>query len=419
MSFFTFVSTLFAGLLLIDLALLWTLHRSWLRRVWIRRLAIAVPIAAVISLVGWGLGYRWESQAVVRLGAATAALLFVQLLALLLALLINLPIRLAETGWDWARRWRRCRAPRVIPFPGHPPIPEQLAVHEAPSTLPDAPERRRFLRLTLAAVPVATAAAASGGILQSTQGARIPHIRLTYPDLPPALRGLRILQLSDMHIGPYVRLDDLEDLLERSAELAPDLVVVTGDICDHMPDYATCLHLIEQLRPRLGTYASLGNHEYYRGIDQVRACFAGSSIPLLVDAGVDIAVGATRLRVAGADDPVYMGSPGARGRLRTSVERSLDGADSNAFHLLMSHRSVAFDTARRHGVHLTLAGHTHGFQLGHGGRSFADSWYPELYIWGHYGGGPTQLYTSAGVGHWFPFRLGCPPEAPLFILENA
>ena len=213
-------------------------------------------------------------------------------------------------------------------------------------------------------------------------------------------------------------LEDVEYLVERASALVPDLVVVTGDICDHLPDYLATLQCIEALTPHLGTYACLGNHEHFRGLPAVRASFERSVIPLLVEQGLTIPVGGARLHVAGADDPRYLGDAAAHGRLRASVEASLQGAPSDAFRVLMSHRSQAFDTAAPLGVHLTLSGHTHGLQMGLGGRSLFEHLLPDSYIWGHYGGGATQLYTSAGVGHWFPFRLGCPPEAPLFTLTS-
>ena len=113
-----------------------------------------------------------------------------------------------------------------------------------------------------------------------------------------------------------------------------------------------------------------------------------------------------------------MRGPQSYRRLRRSVEASQLEAPSDAFRLLMSHRSLAFDYAAPLGVDLTLAGHNHGVQLGLGGRSLFESWYPDRYLWGHYQKESSQLYTSAGVGHWFPFRLGCPPEAPLLVLEQ-
>ena len=114
----------------------------------------------------------------------------------------------------------------------------------------------------------------------------MPVVPLRYPDLPAELEGLKILHLSDIHIGPYIQLADLEALLARAAQAAPDLVLITGDICDHNPEYLATLRLIESVPTRLGSYASLGNHEYMRGIRRIRRRFDQTSIPLLVNDGL-------------------------------------------------------------------------------------------------------------------------------------
>ena len=138
---------------------------------------------------------------------------------------------------------------------------------------PSSVERRRFLRRGLAVVPALGAVGVSHGIYTSYTRTRMPTVPLRYPDLPAELEGLKILHLSDMHIGPYVQLSDLEALLARVVQAAPDLVVITGDVCDHNPDYLATLRLIEGVPTRLGTYACLGNHEYMRGIRRIRRNF--------------------------------------------------------------------------------------------------------------------------------------------------
>jgi predicted MPP superfamily phosphohydrolase len=289
-----------------------------------------------------------------------------------------------------------------------------------PEDAPTSLERRQFLRRSLAIVPALGAAGVSHGLYSAHTQARIPEIPLSYPGLPPALEGLKIMQISDLHIGPYVYLGDLEQLLERVARAEPDLVLVTGDICDHKPDYLAALRLLESVSARLGVYASLGNHEYIRGIGRIRRHFDQTAIPLLVDEGLALSVSDATLYLGGADDPRFLRSHQSYERLRTSVEKAVAHAPSDAFTLLMSHRSQALDyAAPLGGVDLILAGHTHGFQLGVAGRSFFQPFLPDSYIWGHYEKGSTQLYTTAGVGHWLPFRFGCPPEAPLFTLHRS
>jgi uncharacterized protein len=408
MGFFGFVLTFVGALYLLNLALLASAHRTWWKRRWVRRVALIIPVAVATGMGIWATSHENQSTTWVAVGAGLTSVVFTQLTALLLALLVAAVLRGAAHCLHVLRRIRTT-ADRA----------EELAAHMADGTTPSSPNRRRFLHTSLAVLPLVSASAAATGTVQSGQSPRIPEISLRYPELPADLEGLRILHLSDLHVGPYVDLQDVERLVARAAALTPDLIVVTGDICDHMPDYLATLQIIEELTPRLGIYACLGNHEYFRGLPAVHAAFERTTIPLLVNQGLTIPMGNNRLHIAGADDPRYLTSPQAHDRLRASVESSLDGAPADAFHVLMSHRSQAFDTAAPLGVQLTLSGHTHGFQLGIGGRSLFESLRPDAYIWGHYGGGDTQLYTSAGVGHWLPFRLGCPPEAPLFTLTSA
>lgn len=338
MRFFGVVVGVFALFYLLDLALLCRAHRPWWCHHWVRRVAIIVPVVAAPAVGIWALGYAIESPRWIVAGAAVTSILFVHLVALLPGLLVAAVLRQGGAAVSALRcRWlqRHGASGALVPFPAPPPPPEALA---GADVQPARPDRRRFLQTALAAVPAATVTAGAGGVVGSVATPRLPEIPLAYPDLPADLRGLRLLHLTDLHVGTYLGLEDLADLVERATRLDPDLVVVTGDICDHLPIFDDTLRLLEQLQPPLGAYASLGNHEYFRGIEAVRAAFGRSTIPLLVDAGTTCTVGAARLRLAGADDPRFMNARG-RAHLRASVERCLDGADSDAFHLLLSHRS--------------------------------------------------------------------------------
>jgi predicted MPP superfamily phosphohydrolase len=377
----------------LDLLLLSTLNRRWRRRPWVRRACTWVPVVSLLSAAVWVLGAWRDWTWLVWAGAGILSLVYLYLLGLLLALLLTGLGHGLEQSYDWVRG--------------------RLTAHSAAPV----PERRRFLRASLAAVPLLTSTAVTNGVLGSTAAARMPVLPMRFPGLPPRLAGFRMLHVTDAHIGLYVQLRDLEELLVRAAEYRPDLVLLTGDMCDHLPSYPEVLRLIEGLEAPFGAFASLGNHEYFRGIQQIRKEYDRSAVPLLVDRGVVLQVRGQALHLAGADDPRYLGDPHAYSRLQGFVERSQDAAPADAFRILLSHRSQGLDYAAPLGVHLTVSGHTHGFQVGMGGRSLFESYMPERYIWGRYQKGASQLYTSSGVGHWFPFRLGCPPEAPILVLE--
>jgi predicted MPP superfamily phosphohydrolase len=164
----------------------------------------------------------------------------------------------------------------------------------------------------------------------------------------------------------------------------------------------------------------MGNHEYYRGADRVQRIYDRSPVPLLINQGQRIQVGSSALYLSGADDPRQMGWSYDSSRFyRSALESSLGGAASDDFRLMLSHRPGMFDYSAPEKVDLTLAGHTHGGQLGMMGHSAFEMFGDDLYLWGRYQKGDSQLYTSSGVGHWFPFRLGCPAEAPIITLSRA
>ena len=105
------------------------------------------------------------------------------------------------------------------------------------------------------------------------------------------------------------------------------------------------------------------------------------------------------------------------GFLTDSIKRALAGKPENSFTVLMTHRPEGFDPASEMGIELTLSGHTHGGQAGLNGRSLWSA-FTDRYLWGHYAKNGSQMYLSSGIGHWFPFRLGCPTEAPIIELTS-
>jgi predicted MPP superfamily phosphohydrolase len=279
--------------------------------------------------------------------------------------------------------------------------------------------RRRFLQAAAAAMPVFSISGGVTGLAKSFEPIRMPIIRLRYPHLPSDLEGLKIIHLSDLHLGYYRGLAEMEKLFVELESARADLVLVTGDIADDLNLLPEALRLMDGLRPALGVWASLGNHEYFRGIKLVRKLFATSPVPLLCDHGQPITRGAATIFVAGANDPRAQGDFDSEDFLQQTVTAAVQEASPEAFRIVMTHRPGGFDRAAELGVDLTLAGHTHGMQIGYHGRSLFEAWMPEKYLWGHYHKKNCHLYTSSGVGHWLPFRLGCPPEAPIIVLESA
>jgi hypothetical protein len=248
-------------------------------------------------------------------------------------------------------------------------------------------------------------------------GARVVRKTFAIANLSPELNGLVILHLSDLHLRHYFTLDDLQEILSEATVHRPDLVLVTGDVADDLSLLPEALSMISQVKPRLGCFATMGNHEYFRGPDQVRRHFAGSDVRLLVDESVRLPSGGASILLAGVDDPRSMRGDHTR-FFKDRMSWMFSPRLGNEFRLLISHRPDVFPHAAERDINLTLAGHTHGAQIGFAGRSVLESSFPQSYLWGEYRIGECQLYTTCGVGHWFPFRLGCPAEAPIIELRT-
>lgn len=287
----------------------------------------------------------------------------------------------------------------------------------APSDLPN-PDRRSMLLRATAVFPAAGVMSGVGGSALAQLAPRSPRIPMVYPDLPAALDGFEIVQISDLHLGAFVNLSDLEEMIKDVSENPPDLLVLTGDFADDLTRLDDALALCRQLPARHGVVASVGNHEYYRGIKTFRRAFDTNQIPFLINASMTIDVDGAQLCIGGADDPRFLGAT-RLDFLERTVAKTIDGAPSDAFRLLLSHRPEGFVAAQKHGFNLTLSGHTHGGQFGIGRRSIFEPIVPEKYLWGPYESKGARLYTSSGAGHWFPMRIGCPRELPRIVLRRA
>jgi uncharacterized protein len=295
--------------------------------------------------------------------------------------------------------------------------------------------RRGLIRAGAAALPALAAATGASGFASAKLRPRMPIVRMRYEGLHPDLEGFRILHLSDLHLGACVALQDLEQALEAAlAVQRPDLIVVTGDLADDPSLIPGALELVARAAARHGALTSLGNHEYLHDIKVTRPHYDASTIPLLVSSGRTLDVGRARLFVGGADDPIHMGGDIA-GMLTPSIVRAAATAPRHAdFRLLLCHRPEGLGPAAANGFDLTLSGHTHGGQVGLFGRSLFEHLRPGTSWWGTYQQArpataaarrsalattPSRLYTTSGFGHWFPFRLGCPTEMPVIVLEGA
>lgn len=389
--FGSIVILLFGG---IQALLLRLLNKVWWQKRRIRLLSLGLPVVGVALVILWGIA-EYNSISWLTFPTRTlTAMVFV----LEVALMLSLPL----SG--------------LLHWVNH--LLEKLASRRTSERSPQFDHRRRLLLKGAAtAVPLITLATSARGLTRAYAPVRVYLRPMQIADLPPELDGFRIFHLSDIHLGHYADLNHLTETLTNAASLRPDLTLVTGDLSDDLNELPPALKLIYDLKPPQGTLATLGNHEYFRGIQQVRRMYDQSPVPLLVNNSVVLKVAGKRLFIGGIDDPRRMGARNDEFFQKT-IDETLTPVAAGDTVVLMSHRPDAFDYAASKNVHLTLAGHTHGGQIGFMGRSVFETYSSGNYLWGEYTLGKSRLYTSAGAGHWFPFRLGCPTEAPVIELRR-
>ncbi len=396
--YFPIIFSMFAIALLslLEIFLLKKLHRDWWQYRNVRRLSYGMPVAGIVGLSLWALGVTLELDLLINIGATIT----LAMLVLGLALMLSLPLSAVFHAVD-----------RLVSL-----LLRKRNERRGYNDLPD-PGRRKLLTTSAAVFPALAIAAGGTGLTTAFSEPRMPVVPLRYPNLPAGLEGLRILHITDVHIGLVIGFGEVERMVELSTAQKPDIVLITGDFSDDADNYLDALRLASAIPSRYGFFASIGNHEYFRGIRAIVRAYEKSPIPLLLDAGSTVTIDGTPLYIAGLDDPrSNFGIPD--GFFEHRVDRAMRDAPLDAFSILMCHRPNGFDAAARAGIALTLSGHTHGGQIGFNGRSLLYATNPQKYMWGLYENNGSKLYVSAGAGHWFPYRLGCPTEIPLYVLTS-
>jgi uncharacterized protein len=268
------------------------------------------------------------------------------------------------------------------------------------------PAKRVFLARTLAVGVGGVVAGLSAAGLRSALGTvQIKELEIRLRGLPQSLSGFRLVQISDVHVGPLLRKDWVGHVVAQIQALSPDLIAITGDLVDGTVDeLRDQVAPLAQLRAKHGVFFTTGNHEYYSGVEDWYAHLPTLGVRPLRNERVEIAPG---LDLAGIEDPTG----------RPDLPRALEGRDPSRALVLLAHQPRQFAEAARHGVSLTLSGHTHGGQI------WPFSWLVALaqpYLAGLHRKGDSQLYVSRGTGFWGPpLRVFAPAEITLLKLLPA
>jgi predicted MPP superfamily phosphohydrolase len=243
--------------------------------------------------------------------------------------------------------------------------------------------------------------------------------------LPDAFDGLRIAQLSDIHMDGYTEPFFLRHVIDKVNSMQPDVVFLTGDFVSFWPgsrEFAIgaawqCANILTGLKCRQ-LYAVLGNHDVTVGEEEITAALHANGVTVLNNAHLPIERDGSRIWLAGLDDPVN-GRPDPEWAIPPSIRNI-----ANEPIILMCHAPdyvddlLAYPSGRA--VGLMLSGHTHGGQVLLPLLGAVDL--PPLgkkYVEGWFRFGSTQLYVNRGIGTvGVPFRLACPPEITLLTLRK-
>ena len=275
-------------------------------------------------------------------------------------------------------------------------------------------DRRTFLKTAVAAaIPTTPVAAASYGLYEA--GAiKLERRRLSLPRLPRAFDGLRIAFLTDIHHGPYIRLDYVASIVRTTDALRPDLILLGGDYSSKDAHYiAPCLDVLAGLSAPLGVFAVRGSHDYLHGLAPTVEGLRKARVAELTNASTWISRRGERLCLAGVDD-LWYGKP--------DLTKALKGVGGDDACLLVSHNPDFAETLNDPRVGLVLSGHTHGGQiyLPGIGAPIVPSRYGQKYLKGLVEAPHTQVYISRGLGTLAqPLRYNSPPELTLITLQAA
>jgi predicted MPP superfamily phosphohydrolase len=265
------------------------------------------------------------------------------------------------------------------------------------------------------AIPVAALCVSAIGFWSARRFSRIREVQIPIRGLPAALEGFRIVQITDVHVGPTIGRREVGRIVAAANALEADLIALTGDLVDGSVDQlSAATQPLSELRARHGVCCVTGNHEYYSGAHAWITELRRLGLRVLMNEHVLLQHGDAGVLVAGISDysaahfdPDHASDP----------QRALAGAPPAALKLLLAHQPRSCFAAAPLGFDLQLSGHTHG------GQFLPWPWFVRLqqpYTAGLHRLQGMWIYVSRGTGYWGPpLRLGAPSEITLLRLTRA
>lgn len=236
-------------------------------------------------------------------------------------------------------------------------------------------------------------------------------------ELDDKVAGLKIAQLTDLHLGIYFSLSDLRAVLEKTVAEKPDVLVITGDLIDDTMLIMPMVAILDEFYDKFpyGIYYCWGNHEYIRGYQVIANGLEKSKVQVLKNQNALLVDAQQPLYLIGLDYS-FNRIGGASEEYDTMLRKATTGIAEPSTKVLLVHHSIVIDNAFSNKIDLTLTGHTHGTQVAVLGKPLFP--WAFKYLRGMYRQENLYGYVSTGVSGWFPFRFGCPPEIAIFTLKK-
>ena len=286
----------------------------------------------------------------------------------------------------------------------------------SPDSLSVDPSRRTALaQMTAGGIALLVSGAAGAGVVQAARKAAVKRVPIGLKHFPVALNGLKIVQISDLHIGITVGEKWLERLVDRINDLKPDLVAITGDLTDGDPDMLFAeIAPLANLKSTYGTFFVTGNHEYYSNVNKWIHHIKKLGVRVLRNESVSLGRDEHRFYLAGVDDYASAGMTPGHGQDITSAVADIPKDEAI---VLLAHQPRAVIEAAKKNVDLVLSGHTHGGQI-----------FPFSLLVGlqqpynkglYHHTAETDIYVNQGTFMWGPpMRLGTECEITELILSR-
>ena len=277
-------------------------------------------------------------------------------------------------------------------------------------------EKREFLEKSLSiGILTLVGPATAYGFYSARKGPTVINQDIYLKNLPESFENFTIAQISDLHVGPTIKKEYVEKVVNQISNINPDLIAITGDMVDGSIDYLRKdLEPLSNVVASFGTYFVTGNHEYYSGAERWLDETDRMGFINLVNENKLIKINDQSIALAGVNDyRAHQIIPSHR----TNPEKAIKGINNDKIKILLAHQPSSIFKANEAGYDLQISGHTHGGQ-------FWPFTYPTKkanpYLSGLHDHNGTQIYVNSGTGYWGPpLRLGVTAEITLFKLKKS